>query len=202
MTDDLYDQRPGVGISPLTMQKNLSPRLGQQELILYLDFDGVLHHENVYFRKGKGAHLEAPKRYVLFQHVDLLSQILGPFPQVKIVLSTTWVRLYGCTGAAKRLPYGLRARVIGATYHSSMDPNEFYAAPRGMQVWSDVLRRQPRDWLALDDDYLHWPTWCRDKYIRTHAYEGLSDPAVQVEFREKLALMCSQPSPQPTEPKP
>lgn len=206
MTDNLDNpkaQGPVVGMSPLSWhQKNLNPKLGQKELVLYLDFDGVLHHENVHFRKGKGAHLDAPARYVLFQHVDLLTEILVPFPEIKIVLSTTWVRLYGCNGAAKRLPHGIRGRVIGATYHSSMDPNEFYAAPRGMQVWSDVLRRQPKDWLALDDDYLHWPAWCRDKYIRTHAHEGISDPAVQAEFREKLALICSIPTPKPAEPKP
>jgi hypothetical protein len=77
-----------------------------------------------------------------------------------------------------------------------MHEESFTAAPRGMQVWSDVLRRQPRDWLALDDDYLHWPAWCRDKYVRTHEYEGIGNPAVESEFRQKLALMCASPAPE------
>lgn len=58
-----------------------------------------------------------------------------------------------------------------------------------MQVWSDVLRRRPRDWLAVDDDFLHWPAWCRDKYVRTHEQKGLSEPTVLEEFRVKLQLM-------------
>lgn len=172
-----------------------TPR-GRNELILYLDFDGVLHHENALWHPRKGAYLSAPPGYVLFQHVELLQQILAPYPEVRIVLSTSWVRAYGCYGAAKRLPPSLRSRVIGATFHSAMIEQSFVDAPRGMQVWRDVQRRQPRDWIALDDDYLNWPGWCRDKFVRTHEFEGISAPDVEAEFRQKLALMCSTPAPQ------
>lgn len=130
---------------------------GAGELVLYLDYDGVLlHHENVLWHPRIGAYLSAPDGYVLFQHAELLEQILAPYPQVRIVLSTTWVRRYGRATAAKNLRPALRSRVIGATFHSRMDEQQFSEVPRGMQVWSDVLRRQPRDWLALDDDWLDW----------------------------------------------
>lgn len=174
------------------------PPGGRGEFILYLDFDGVLHHENCLWHPKKGAYLSAPSVYVLFQHVGLLEEILAPYPEVRIVLSTSWVRTYGCDGTAKRLSESLRARVIGATFHSAMNESKFTDAPRGMQVWSDVLRRQPRDWIALDDDYLHWPAWCLDKYVRTHEHEGISDPAVEAEFRKKLALMCAPAVPEKT----
>jgi len=58
-----------------------------------------------------------------------------------------------------------------------------------MQVWSDVLRRKPADWLALDDDYLDWPAWCRDKLVRTHPVLGISAPVVLAELQTKLASM-------------
>ena len=141
----------------------MKPPGGRNGLILYLDFDGVLHHENVLWHPRLGAYLSAPEGYTLFQHALLLEQLLEPYPEVRIVLSTSWVRRYGCSRTAKNLRPSLRARVIGATFHSRMEKEPFLAAPRGMQVWSDVLRRKPRDWLALDDDYLHWPAWCRDK---------------------------------------
>ena len=51
------------------------------------------------------------------------------------------------------------------------------------------MRRKPRDWLAIDDDYLHWPAWCRGKIIRTHVHEGIRDPAVLEELKMKLAEM-------------
>ncbi len=90
---------------------------------------------------------------------------------------------------ARRLTHGLQARVVGATYHSRMDPAEFAAAPRGMQIWSDVLRRKPKAWLALDDDWLHWPSWCRENLIRTDPVLGISAPGVLAELKTKLAAM-------------
>lgn len=162
---------------------------GAGELILYLDFDGVLHHENVLWHPKKGAYLEAPPQYILFQHAELLSELLDPYPKIKIVLSTSWVRSYGCYRAAKRLPDELRKRVIGATFHSQMYEQGFIAAPRGMQVWGDVVRRHPRDWIALDDDCLNWPEWCLDNYVRTHEHEGISEPAVQAEIVQKLKVL-------------
>jgi hypothetical protein len=71
-----------------------------------------------------------------------------------------------------------------------MDAELFRAAPRGMQIWADVLRRQPEAWLALDDDWLHWPTWCRDQLVRTDEILGIAEPAVLARLREKLALLA------------
>lgn len=164
---------------------------GTGKFVLYLDFDGVLHDHRVLWHPRVGAYLNAPDEYKLFQHSQLLEQLLAPFPQVQIVLSTTWVRRYGCTTAAKNLRPVLRQKVIGATFHMRMNEDEFAVMPRGMQVWSDVLRRRPRDWLALDDDSQDWPEWCVDKYIRTHAHAGISHPEVQDEFKAKLIKMCT-----------
>ena len=164
---------------------------GADELILYLDFDGVLHHENCLWSAKRGPYLSAPEGFVLFQHSALLSEILAPYPQVKVVLSTSWVRSYGCDNAAKRLPKTLYERVIGATFHSRMNPNDFVSSPRGMQVWGDVFRRKPKDWLAIDDDYLHWPKWCLEKYIQTHEHHGVSEPSVETRLRSSLERMCS-----------
>lgn len=163
---------------------------GTGELILYLDYDGVLHHESVLWDPKIGAYLSAPEGYVLFQHVELLEQLLAPYPQVQIVLSTSWVRRYGCSKSAKNLRPGLRSRVIGATYHSSMREHEFTALPRGLQVYSDVAKRRPRDWLALDDVTEGWPEHALPHYVRTHEHQGISDPAVLTEFKEKLGRMC------------
>lgn len=165
---------------------------GAGETVLYLDFDGVLHPENVVLHPGRGPVLHAPSQFRLFQHVGLLESELAPYPRLRIVLSTSWVMHQGFARTARRLPLSIRDRIVGAIFHSSMDKREFRRAPRGMQVWSDVLRRRPRDWLAVDDDFLHWPAWCRDKYVRTHEQKGLSDPAVLEEFRVKLQLMNAE----------
>lgn len=152
-------------------------------VVLYLDFDGVLHHHNVLWSPRRGPYLEASAQDVLFQHAELLLGLIHPYPDISIVLSTSWVLKYGCHGAAKRLPAELQARVVGATFHSKMDRSSFEDAYRGMQVWADVYRRNPRDWLALDDDYLQWPTWCRHNLVRTHPEKGINVPETLDQIR-------------------
>jgi len=60
------------------MKTLMPPARGRDGLLLYLDFDGVLHHENVIFRPRKGACLVAPAGHSLFQHAGLLAEILIP----------------------------------------------------------------------------------------------------------------------------
>jgi len=154
--------------------------------ILYLDFDGVLHHENVLVHPKKGAYLQMGPAHHLFAHASLLTHVLLPYPDVRIVLSTSWVLKYGCAHAAKRLPSGLLDRVIGATYHRAMDKEGFRQMPRWQQIAQDFGRRKPTAWLALDDDDEGWPELYLDNYVRTDKTEGISKPAVLDELQRKL----------------
>jgi hypothetical protein len=154
--------------------------------VLFLDFDGVLHPEDVRRRAGKGPYIATPSGHVLFEHAPLLAAVLRPYPDIRIVLSTSWVRWYRSVHrVARKLPPELKARVVGATYHQHMEEE----SPRGMQIWADVLRRKPAAWLALDDDYLHWPTWCREQLVRTDEVLGISAPQVLDELKAKLLLL-------------
>jgi hypothetical protein len=157
--------------------------------VLYLDFDGVLHHENVLWHPRRGAYLHAPERYQLFQHAALLEQLLGPFPNIVIVLSTNWQRRYRFSKVVKRLPPGLRSRVVGATYHSDMAGDGYDLLPRWAQIVNDVHRRQPATWVAVDDDIIGWPTDLLHHLVACDPYEGISPPAVQAEVRRRLALL-------------
>ena len=168
-----------------------TPR-GAGERILYLDFDGVLHHENCLWRPRRGPYLVAPRGHVLFQHAELLSELLAPYPTWKIVLSTSWVIQYGCDRAAKCLPDALRSRVIGATFHSRMNLNEFQSMSRGLQIWADVQRRLPKEWIALDDQGFNWPAWCRENFIQTDEVQGVSEPAVLARLKEVLDASALQ----------
>lgn len=164
---------------------------GEGGNLIYLDYDGVLHHENCYWHARRGAYLVAPPEYKLFQHVALLEHLLTPYPNVQIVLSTSWVRRLRFSRTAKRLSPGLRSRVIGATFHSWMNEHEFTGLPRGLQVWNDVVRRKPAKWLALDDDHVGWPAWCEDNYVRTHEFEGISESSVLEDLIYKLKRFSS-----------
>ncbi|MBT3067954.1 hypothetical protein KKO72_14185 [Rhodoferax sp. U11-2br] len=158
---------------------------GTGQLVLFLDFDGVLHHENCLWHPKKGAYLVAPSRYSLFQHAESLVAELVPFPNLQIVLSTSWVVRYGFSATKKRLPDALQRRCIGATFHSrAMDKQTFLQTPRGEQVLADVSMRRPARWVALDDNFEGWPA--NVPWIQTDPYEGISGTGVLDKLRKVL----------------
>jgi hypothetical protein len=169
----------------------MKPPAGQGKPVLYLDFDGVVHNEEVYWDPRRGAEMRA-RGHKLFEYVPLLEELLQPFPEMKIVLSTTWVRVYGFSRTANRLGPTLRARCIGSTWHTAMRPQEwsFARLPRGLQVVQDVQRRQPRAWVAVDDDYGDWPAQFEANLVRSNPVLGISAPVVYAELREKLRAIA------------
>lgn len=157
---------------------------------LYLDFDGVLHHEEVYATPKRGIHMREPG-HALFEWVPILEDLLEPYlvEEVGIILSTSWVRERNFSYAKSRLSAALQVRVIGATFHNRHHTKqEFSQTPRGAQVMADALRRgaAANRWFALDDDDYLWPERSRGQLIKTDGATGLSDPAVQQAVRTRL----------------
>jgi hypothetical protein len=165
------------------------------EPILYLDFDGVLHTDEVYWSRKAGIHVRAPGRE-LFEWMPVLENLLLPHPDVRIVLSTSWVRVKGFGFAKKKLTANLQSRVVGATFHKrEMSKFEFDNMSRGSQIFADVQRRHPAFWFALDNDDEAWPQHCRDHLIKTEDHTGLSDPGVQAAVKVRLAAIAGYPKP-------
>jgi hypothetical protein len=157
-------------------------RASSNAIVLYLDFDGVLHDDEIYWSPKRGIYGKTPGR-TLFEWAPLLEDILKPYPEVRIVLSTSWVRVKSFNYAKYKLPASLQSRVIGATYHRrQMVSHEFAATPRGRQVYADVLRRSPGFWMAIDDDPDGWPDQFRDNVVLTQQDTGISPPGVQAEI--------------------
>lgn len=159
--------------------------------VCYCDYDGVFHDDAVYWSLRNGIHIRTPDR-TLFEWADILEELLTPYPDVKIVLTTSWVRYKRFGFAKKQLPHGLQSRVIGATFHSRETARlGFDNMSRGMQICADVERRMPASWFAIDNDDCGWPTWCRDRLVKTDDRLGLSEPAVQEQIRRMLAAMTA-----------
>lgn len=155
--------------------------------ICYVDFDGVTHDDAVYWSRREGIFMGTPGR-ALFEWLPILEELLAPYPDVKIVLSTSWVRVKNFEFAKRQLPSSLQKRVVGATFHNrEMQKFDFDNMSRGMQICADVGRRKPAGWFAIDNDDQGWPAWCRDRLIKTEDRLGLSDPAVQDLVRKMLA---------------
>lgn len=166
---------------------------GAGKKILYLDYDGVLHHEDVYFKINVGCYfgpLACPGSN-FFEWSHLLVDWLTPYPQVGIVLSTSWVPKRGFTFARRVLPPELKKRVVGATYHSSMDRMVFKRIPRGQQVENDLKRRMPASWVALDDCNEGWDWLKDDRLVVTDERLGLGAPGADKRTKEIFSLNFS-----------
>jgi hypothetical protein len=150
-------------------------------MLLYLDVDGVLHCDSVYRAPGRGIYITRGR---LFEQAPALETALKPFPQLSIVLSTSWVEAVGYSGTLKRLPVALRLRVVGATYHRKHTPT-WRMQTRFNQIVADVARRRIGDrWLAIDDDAFGWPDSMRQHLILTKGSIGLQP--------EDLALLVQR----------
>ncbi|WP_429334486.1 HAD domain-containing protein [Paraburkholderia sp. 35.1] len=118
--------------------------------------------------------------------------MLDPYPDVRIVLSTSWVIVYrSVLKVAHRLPAGLRARVVGATFHGEMDVSRFREMPRGRQVCADIVRRRPVAWLALDDNGDGWLSWAREHLVLTDPVLGIASPQALARLKAELAGMAT-----------
>ncbi|MEF9405236.1 HAD domain-containing protein [Ralstonia solanacearum species complex bacterium KE055] len=164
-------------------------------LLLFLDYDGVLHPDAAYLVRGRP---ELRAEGELFMWAPILEEILAPYPQVQLVLSTSWVRVLGFSRARDFLPKALSGRVIGGTWHSAMgrhaggthkvDSSWFVSASRHDQIARYVARaRFPvADWVAVDDDGEGWDVAMLDHLILTDGGLGLSDPEVQSALQRRL----------------
>lgn len=166
--------------------------------ILFLDYDGVLHRDAVFVEhrrpvlRGDG---------VLFEWTPLLACALEPYPEVKIVLSTSWSRMRGFSRARDVLPQPLRDKVIGSTWHSAMGKSEiggfrlpttwWDSSTRYQQIAAYVARvKTALNWLAIDDNDEGWAKEHRDRLVLTDPERGLSDPKVLALLRARLDSLC------------
>lgn len=124
----------------------------------------------------------------------LLVDLLVDFPEVQIVLSTSWARELSFSRACGWLPDELRTRVIGATWHSAMSfKREGF---RTFATWWDEATRYQQikryagraglvNWVAVDDQPEGWGEEDLGKLVQTCSDTGLSDSRV-------LALLAAR----------
>lgn len=167
------------------------------EVVLYVDLDGVVQHASVLFHPARGAYMSPSEPHrKLFEWVPILLDILKPYPQVRLVLSSSWCVRPGYTRTVKKLPEELRLKFIGGTYHRRIhgrDPwtkESFMRSPRGAQVLADANRRKPKHWLALDDDVEDWPKEALENLLTVDGRFGLSDTKVQQQLSMWLGAVC------------
>jgi hypothetical protein len=141
----------GFGKEIMSDYDNSSREEGSSRHVLFVDYDGVLHRLSAH-RTRCGIVSSDPKTIRLFEYAPVLEAVIEPYPEIEIVLSTSWVPTLGFDRAKNALPVALRGRVAGATFHSKY--HDAWAWPiigRGVQILRYVRVHQLRYWVAIDD---------------------------------------------------
>jgi hypothetical protein len=128
----------------------------------------------------------------LFEWAPCLIRAIAPFPDLRIVLSTSWVRVLGYDRSREALSPELARRVIGATYHSRFHGptrelrDNWAQVPRGLQIAQDVARRGPCSWVAVDDAVQEFTTPQREWLVPCQSDRGLADVEAQARLEHLL----------------
>lgn len=133
------------------------PTLPSTALILFLDFDGVMH------RAENGS----------FERMPQLSRLLAEHPDLVVVLSTNWK----VNAAPERLlalfPAELRGHVVGVT--PDLADGSPFQRERECVAWAKA--RGLGRYIALDDDPSGFSEGC-PFLVLTDRYVGLDEEAV------------------------
>lgn len=173
-------------------------------MIIFLDFDGVLHHENVtlkrchpvarrYLKPHESCFLTHDGKLAegknLFEHADRLAATLAPFPDVRIVISSSWREHFRPDKILSFLPLALADRVIGHTpccykyggVGSRLDEVLAYLDGNGLSAVP---------WLALDDQaQLFWDDTENpaENLFLLNGHEALSEAAADTLYQRLRA---------------
>jgi len=132
-------------------------------VILFLDYDGVLHPDPC---------LDARR---LFEHAPRLAQALAPYPEVGVVLSTSWRTMKTDAELLGPLPEMLRQRVLGRTPNFSDCRGVGALAPFRRHAecvqWLRDHQMEETPWWALDDRPDWFAPYC-EKLLHCNSQTG------------------------------
>lgn len=141
---------------------------------IYLDFDGVLHPDEVYRRRDGSIfvrNVPGMDAALFMWAAGLEERICNR--DVQVVLATSWVKVLGFQRAVARLPTGIASKVVGSTYHSSQR-QDWDQYSRYQQIQRHATRHRIQTWLALDNDVKDWSIKAEDHLCACDDITGIS----------------------------
>lgn len=155
--------------------------------VLFLGYDGCLHPMPVSHSSNKPVlHDESSK---LFEHAADLVDLLAPYPDVDIVLSTRWAENHGLVTAISYLPEPLQRRVVGTTYEFKSDPLKPVLLTKFDRIMYYVTCRRVDFWLALHHDDGGWPVAFKTHLVWSHPHLGIGEKKTRDDLKDKVYLL-------------
>lgn len=165
---------------------------------VFLGIAGVLHpSESTYgLVRGRSPWSDGHSKY---ECVPILEQALLPWPEARIVLTSTQPRARGLQSALEHLGPSLAARVVGFTYEDlttnikrevgtrsdttrtvGYSSEDYWRMNKSEIVATHVAWSRPKRWIVIDDEDILWPQEVRrDRLVLTDGCEGLRSSQAQ-----------------------
>ena len=145
-------------------------------MILFLDFDGVLHPEQ---------DREPTPAEEIFCHLPRFEAVMREFPTVEIVISSMWRYQFTLDQLRARFSPDIAARIIGTTPQTERIDEEYRPARREGEIldWLAAAGRNNETWIALDDAIWQFQQH-RDMLVECVWYVGFDDQtAARLRFK-------------------
>ena len=165
--------------------------LDQPTPTLFLDYDGTLHRGHGLLDEHGDVSLDSAQP--MFEYAPLLASMLQPYPDVQIVLTTSWLEKLPFEQVLSYLPPALANRVVATT--KGIKPRFGYlkdGSARTYVIRSYVFENHLKNWLALDDSVygaFHLSTEILDlskHLVLLDSKKGIGDSAAQERIEEWL----------------
>lgn len=150
-------------------------------MILFLDFDGVLHPD------------PCSDPSILFCHLPRLESVLREFPDVQVVISSTWRAAHTLADLKAYFSPDIELRIIGVTPNWRDLPDlldtigHTYVRQVEIEGWLRTSGRPWEKWIAIDDK-AYWFKPFLPNLIISDARFGLADDVVD-KLRKKLCFV-------------
>lgn len=129
-------------------------------VLLYLDFDGVLHR----------------RMNETFERMPLLEKILKQCPELHIVVSSSWRETMTLEGLKYLFPVAFRHRIIGVTPSLQEVKDTEYVRYRECLIHARHMGINK--FIIIDDESHRFPPGC-ENLVSTNYSEGMTDQTVE-----------------------
>lgn len=146
-------------------------------MILFLDFDGVLHPQ------FEGIPTPADQ---LFCHLPRFETVMRDFQKVQIVISSTWRYQFSLDQIRTRFSPDIAAQIIGTTPETDQDAYIPDRREQEILSWLAATGNQDAQWIALDDAAWQF-SQNRNRVVACAWYVGLDERMV-TKLRNELVL--------------
>ena len=168
------------------------PVLDEPVPTLFVDYDGALHRGHALLDENGEISLDTGNP--LFEFAPLLVSLLEPWPEVEIVLTTSWLSKLSVEQVVAYLPAQLAKRVVGTTqgYRARFGDWKIGIA-RTYIIRTYVFKHRLKNWLAIDDSVygardLSTDFLALDSHlVLLDSRRGIGDAQAQQRIRDWLA---------------